>query len=314
MWRITVRKLQPLGIALVFSLVLLPRGAYALDIQSDILQPARAHLGSGYCRGGISSPCFDCSGFVTSLYARFVPDLPRISRDMARYGRAVDRELLQPGDLVFFATGGSRESVTHVGIYVGQDSVIHAISDGPSRGVALTPLSARYWRTRYHSARRVLPQPTAETGWADGAAFARGVYTGEIDDGEPSGRGRMRMNNGDRYEGEFRDGVFHGSGSYTWVSGDRYEGTFADGQMHGEGTFFSTDGVTIRGRWDSGEYVSEPDIDTTTAAAAEREASRETYIDSRDSPWETWDGVVVGDFYAWQEQERNEFEEWRRNN
>lgn len=303
---------------IAFVLVLMMHGtAAAIDVQSDILEPARAYLGNGYCQGGTASPCFDCSGFVTAIYHRFLPDLPRISRDMARYGEPVSREEIEPGDLLFFATSGSADRITHVAIYAGQDSIIHAISDGPNRGVSLTPLSARYWRTRYHSARRVFPASVVTTGSSSAEAieFARGTYTGELADGEPNGRGTMRMNNGDRYEGDFVDGLFSGNGTYTWVSGDRYEGGFAHGEMHGRGTYFAADGTIITGRWSEGAYQRESSNPSAGAASTTAaDASRSTYIDSKDSPWETWDGIVAGDFYAWQEEQDRAFQEWRQNN
>ncbi len=287
-------------------------GVFAVDVQYDILDRARSYLGAGYCNGGEARPCFDCSGFVTALYGPFVPGLPRISRDMARYGEPVTSDSLVPGDLLFFATSGRSDRVTHVAIYVGQDSIIHSISDGPNRGVSITPLSARYWRTRFHSARRVLPTiPTATEVDADAIAFSRGAYTGELVNGEPSGTGRMVMNNGDRYEGEFLSGVFHGEGRYAWVGGDVYEGEFADGEMHGRGNYRGADGLLTTGRWVRGEYQGEPGSDQAGESAA---ASQPTYIDSQDSPWDTWDGVVMGDFYAWQEEQNRAFEEWLRNN
>jgi len=303
----------------LFVVILLLAGygrVIAIDIQTDILDPARRYLGSGYCRGGTASPCFDCSGFVTALYRRFLPDLPRISRDMARYGQAVTRDQLEPGDLLFFATSGSADRITHVAIYVGQDSIIHAISDGPNRGVTMTPLSARYWRTRYHSARRVLPAPaiTADSGWGEGVEFSRGTYTGELENGEPNGRGSMAMNNGDRYEGDFLDGRFHGTGTYTWVSGDRYEGGFSDGELHGSGTYTAADGTIISGRWVAGAYQRNSGSVPAAASDTAADASQPTYIDSQDSPWETWDGVVAGDFYAWQEEQDRAFQEWKQNN
>lgn len=287
----------------------------AIDVQNDILEPARSYIGSGYCQGGVASPCFDCSGFVTALYRRFLPDLPRISRDMARYGTPVSREELQPGDLVFFATSASPDRITHVAIYAGQDSIIHSISDGPNRGVTITPLSARYWRTRFHSARRVFPQSAIVDAASSGEniEFSRGSYSGDLVNGEPNGSGTMLMKNGDRYAGDFLDGLFHGRGTYTWVSGDRYEGGFSDGEMDGRGTYTAADGTVITGRWVAGAYqrdsgsVPGGSSDTTVA-------SQSTYIDSTDSVWETWDGVVGGDFYAWQNQQDRAFEEWKRNN
>ncbi|TVR65815.1 MAG: hypothetical protein EA427_17325, partial [Spirochaetaceae bacterium] len=255
-----------------------------------------------------------CSGFVLRVYGNHVPGMPRISRDMVRFGQTVPREDLQPGDLVFFATGGRPDVVTHVAIYMGQDSIIHAISNGPNRGVTITPLSAQYWDRRYYSATRVLPRArqVAEVPRDEAIRFSRGTYTGELREGEPHGRGEMVMHNGDTYRGAFRDGLFEGQGEYVWSDGSRYTGTFLRGEMHGEGTFVTAAGEASPGRWDQGSRVAAPADPGPVERAAQQETSRRTYIRSQDSPWETWQGVVEGDFRAWQQQERDAFEEFRR--
>lgn len=254
----------------------------AVDVHREIITPAQQYVGVQYCHGGTDLPCFDCSGFVRNIYAPLVPNIPRISNDMARFGELVQRSDLRAGDLVFFTTGTRRDVVTHVAIYMGRDSIIHAISDGPNRGVTVTPLSARYWRTRYHSARRVVrgePRGETELEEADQAIeYALGSYTGDLAEGVPHGQGRMELNNGDVYEGEFAGGEFHGTGEYRWVSGEVYRGEFVRGEM-----------VTAEPR-------------------------QETYMETASSPWDTWDGVVEGDFRAWLQQEQNAFEEWKRNN
>ncbi|NBF39509.1 MAG: hypothetical protein GVY14_03750 [Spirochaetes bacterium] len=278
--------------------------AAAIDVTDEIVVPAQNYLGNGYCFGSASPNCFDCSGFVNYIYRPHVPDLPRSSRAMARFGESVGVDQVRPGDLLFFATGPDPGIISHVAIYIGQDSIIHAISDGPERGVTMTPLSARYWSRRVHSARRVLalapptptepaadtvapgpapaPEPAApEPAEPDTAAasdtirFAKGTYSGGLQDGEPHGSGVLRMNNGDRYEGDFRDGVFHGSGTYTWADGRSYTGRFDDGAIAESGT-------------------------------------RETFLEERSSPWNDFDGVVRGDFAAWWEDEQNEFERWKQ--
>ena len=286
----------------------------ALDVQREILRPAQQYAGIDYCHGGISPPCFDCSGFVLRVYRNHVPGMPRVSRDMAQFGTRISRGDLRPGDLVFFATGGRSDIVTHVAIYMGQDSIIHAISNGPNRGVTITPLSAQYWDQRFFSASRVLPTATqvAEVPRDEAIEFSRGTYTGELRDGEPHGHGEMVMNNGDRYEGEFRNGLFEGRGEYVWADGNRYEGEFLDGEMHGEGVFVTTAGETSSGRWEEGSRIVEPTEPEPAQRIAREEASRRTYIRSEDSPWETWQGIVEGDFRAWQQQERDAFEEHRR--
>ena len=277
------RATRALVVMTVFLMGAAATGA-ALDVTSEIVAPAQKWTGSSYCFGSASPDCFDCSGFVNYIYKPHVPKLPRSSRDMAKFGDPVPRRQIAPGDLVFFATGPDPSIVSHVAIYIGQNSIIHAISDGPERGVTVTPLSARYWRKRYHSARRVLP--TASTG---GEArrpieYAKGTYTGELKAGEPHGTGVLRMSNGDRYEGEFEDGVFHGQGTYTWADGRTYEGRFENGRI--------------------AEKPAETDTDTETA-------ERRTYLEEEDSPWNDWDGVVRGDFAAWWDQEQSEFEQWK---
>lgn len=303
------RGIAPIAIVLA---VVLAAPLAAVDVQRDILRPAQAYAGAEYCLGGVSPPCFDCSGFVLRVYGNHVPDLPRVSRDMARVGQPVPRESLRPGDLVFFATGGRSDVVTHVAIYMGQDSIIHAISNGPNRGVTITPLSARYWSTRYYSSSRVLPDPVPVARVAPNEAirFSQGTYTGDLDNGEPHGRGTMDLNNGDHYEGEFRQGFFEGTGTYTWANGDRYRGGFRSGEMHGEGRFVTASGDILEGRWESGELVRT--LQESAPAATPRAAARSSYIRERDSPWETWDGVVEGDFRIWQEQQQRAFEEHRR--
>ncbi|MFP4511203.1 MAG: NlpC/P60 family protein, partial [Spirochaetaceae bacterium] len=230
--------------------------AAAIDVQTSILAVARDYQGSGYCTGGIAPPCFDCSGFVQRVYRPVVPDLPRISRDQARVGVPVDRSELRAGDLVFFATGTIPGAITHVAIYMGQDSIIHAISNGPNRGVNVTPLSGGYWERRFVGARRVLPDAdrTGSVDEQEAIEFARGTYTGELVDGEPHGRGSMIMRNGDRYAGQFVSGLFEGQGVYVWQNGDRYEGQFRAGEMHGQGRFTRSGGSVTTGEWDMGRY------------------------------------------------------------
>lgn len=304
-----IKNIMKNTVTVTFLMFLTMNTLFALDIQRDILQRAQQYAGTEYCHGGISPPCFDCSGFVLRIYGDYVPGMPRVSRDMAGFGQPIDRRQLEPGDLVFFATGARTDTVTHVAIYMGQDSIIHAISNGPNRGVTITPLSARYWERRFAAATRVLPRASqvASLRQDESIEFAQGTYFGELFNGEPHGHGEMAMRNGDRYRGEFREGLFEGNGVYTWANGDRYEGDFRAGEMHGAGRFVASTGRDVTGRWESGERVG-----GDVVAAADADTSRRTYIRAQDSPWETWDGVVEGDFRAWQQREQEAFEEYRR--
>jgi cell wall-associated NlpC family hydrolase len=108
--------------------------------------------GAPYRDGGVDpAKGFDCSGFVQYVYGQHGVDLPRQVRDQFRVGKTVDRDRLEPGDLVFFSTVAPGAS--HVGIMIGGDQFIHAPSE---RGVVrVESLGAQYWASRYVGARRV---------------------------------------------------------------------------------------------------------------------------------------------------------------
>lgn len=121
-----------------------PRAAALID-------KAESHLGTAYCAGGATSDCFDCSGFVTSCFASIGITLPRTSREIAAVGVAVQRDSVGPGDVVAFRTGG--RDINHVGIMVDAQRFIHAST---SKGVIVSSLTEKYWRSSYVSARRVV--------------------------------------------------------------------------------------------------------------------------------------------------------------
>ncbi|OIN01254.1 glycoside hydrolase [Polynucleobacter sp. QLW-P1DATA-2] len=77
--------------------------------------------------------------------------LPRKSTQMSRVGKPINRDELQPGDLVFFNT--MRLTFSHVGIYVGDNKFIHSPSKGTS--VRVDDLSSLYWDKRFDGARRL---------------------------------------------------------------------------------------------------------------------------------------------------------------
>lgn len=110
-------------------------------------------LGVPYLWGGLDKRGVDCSGFTQAVFAdAFNVTLPRNSRAQALTGDAVERPGLRAGDLVFFDTL-DRGTVSHVGIYVGNDQFVHASS---SKGVTRAALTERYYVRAYLSARRVL--------------------------------------------------------------------------------------------------------------------------------------------------------------
>jgi cell wall-associated NlpC family hydrolase len=126
---------------------------------ADVVRSALAVLGTPYVWGGTAANGFDCSGLVQWAYAQHGIQLPRISRDQARSGSEVTPmiEALRPGDVLLFAAqpGGG---VTHVGMYVGEQTFIHSANDG----VKLSRLEAQdadgaWWVARWVGARRIVP-------------------------------------------------------------------------------------------------------------------------------------------------------------
>jgi hypothetical protein len=124
-----------------------------LAMQESIVRTAQRFVGTAYRWGGASQrDGFDCSGLTMTVYRLNGLELPRSARDQFNTGTPVGRDALQPGDLVFFATGSSTSRISHVGIYSGQGQFIHA----PSRGntIGSTALSNGYFSSRYKGARR----------------------------------------------------------------------------------------------------------------------------------------------------------------
>ncbi len=107
--------------------------------------------GAPYRDGGIDPSGFDCSGFVRYVYEQHGVEMPRQVRDQFRIGKSIDRDRLEPGDLVFFSTVAPGAS--HVGIVIGGDQFVHAPSE---RGVVrVESLANQYWASRYIGAKRV---------------------------------------------------------------------------------------------------------------------------------------------------------------
>ena len=129
------------------------------DKASDLVINAMGFLGVPYRRGGTSQENgFDCSGFVRAMFEQTVGlILPRRASDQASVTEKINREDLQPGDLVFFNT--MRQAFSHVGIYVGDNKFIH--SPRPGGEVRVEDMRQAYWDRRFNGARRVPADPSA---------------------------------------------------------------------------------------------------------------------------------------------------------
>jgi uncharacterized protein YycO len=124
------------------------------DIPKNAIEKeARTWLGTKYKYGGNTRNGIDCSGLVVEVFRSVMGiKLPRTSAEQQKYCKNINKSELHPGDLLFFATGKKKKSVTHVGIYIGDGRMIHASS---SRGVIVSGINEAYYRRRYLSSGRI---------------------------------------------------------------------------------------------------------------------------------------------------------------
>jgi len=119
----------------------------------NLVETARSFLGVPYLWGGATEQGFDCSGLAMAVYQLNGLRLPRSSQAQIEAGRVVASAELQSGDLVFFAMSGNGR-VSHVGIYVGDGTFIHA--PGKGRKVCAESLASSGFRDRLVGGRSYL--------------------------------------------------------------------------------------------------------------------------------------------------------------
>jgi lipoprotein Spr len=108
-------------------------------------------VGTPYHFGGDSRKGIDCSAFTKELYSKvFNLTIKRNSRDIFSMVSPVRKDELQEGDLVFFKIHS--RSISHVGIYLGNNKFAHA----SSRGVAISSLDDGYYSRYFYKGGRLL--------------------------------------------------------------------------------------------------------------------------------------------------------------
>ena len=150
---------------------------------ADVVALAKTQLGTPYVWGGEKPGGFDCSGLIQWAYGKFSIDLPRVSRDQAKVGRAVSPAEARPGDLVFF----DRPTIDHIGMYAGNGQWVVAPKTGDVVKMQNVDLS------KATTIRRVLPDPAPGTaalaapaggpvaGWAAGLPARGRPYAAAIE-------------------------------------------------------------------------------------------------------------------------------------
>lgn len=100
--------------------------------------------GYGCCEKGVAT---DCSGMVIILYEEIADiKLPRNSAEQADFCDKLKQKDIQPGDLVFFATGKDKKKVSHVGVMIDACKFVHASA---SKGVILSEMTTPYYQRTF---------------------------------------------------------------------------------------------------------------------------------------------------------------------
>ncbi len=111
--------------------------------RGKIVKVARSFSGTKYKFGGTTKSGIDCSGLIINSYEQGIGmNLPRVSNAQYKLARATSNP--QPGDLVFFRIS-SWLKIDHVGIYTGNNNMIHASS---KFGVVEVSLNNEYYQKR----------------------------------------------------------------------------------------------------------------------------------------------------------------------
>lgn len=107
-------------------------------ISIDTLHPfyyiAIKYLGTKYKYGGMDENGMDCSGFLYRVLSEFGIKPPRTSFGYLNFGKPVPLDSIKPGDILIFSF---KQNYDHVGIYIGDNKVIHA---SRNRGVIIEDL------------------------------------------------------------------------------------------------------------------------------------------------------------------------------
>jgi len=113
-----------------------------------ILEEARTWMGTPYLYAGAEkSKGTDCSGLVMKVYLDVLDmKLPRNSEKQAEFCTDVPPKDVEPGDLVFFATGKDPHRVSHVGIMLDSESFIHSSA---TKGVCISSVKSPYYIRRF---------------------------------------------------------------------------------------------------------------------------------------------------------------------
>ncbi|MBP7900905.1 MAG: C40 family peptidase [Gammaproteobacteria bacterium] len=115
------------------------------DARQIVVENSIAQLGKPYKLSGNSpNEGFDCSGLVFYTHLNAGKLVPRRAEE--QFTSIKQSKKILPGDLVFFTTDSRGKRVDHVGIYIGQNTFIHA--PGKGKPVSTAKITDDYWQKR----------------------------------------------------------------------------------------------------------------------------------------------------------------------
>ena len=125
----------------------IPPEALDDEVFAAIIKEAEKYLGYPYVWGGSSpSTSFDCSGFVSCVINHSGWDVGRLgAQGLCNICTPVSSANVKPGDLVFFTGTYDTPGVSHVGIYVGNNMMIHC-----GDPISYANLNSSYWQSHFY--------------------------------------------------------------------------------------------------------------------------------------------------------------------
>ena len=125
----------------------IPPEALDDEVFAAIIKEAEKYLGYPYIWGGSSpSTSFDCSGFVSWVINHSGWDVGRLgAQGLCNICTPVSSANVKPGDLVFFTGTYDTPGVSHVGIYVGNNMMIHC-----GDPISYANLNSNYWQSHFY--------------------------------------------------------------------------------------------------------------------------------------------------------------------
>jgi hypothetical protein len=139
--------------------------AICLSRCDSIVAFSKKYIGVKYCYGGEDAKKgFDCAGFVMFVYRHFGIKLPRTADAQGLLGTHVKRKDAMPGDLIFFkGSNRKNKAIGHSGIVVdNKDGKIKFISSTLNAGIHIDDLDEAYWKDRFISIKRIVPETGKE--------------------------------------------------------------------------------------------------------------------------------------------------------